>query len=166
MSALIVAIALLGGALEIDPDSSFGFDRVDVLSEDPGTWLHYDLPYAAIFPASPALRFATQVKVVWRTPLRGLLLGTSLRSISAVIEAPILLREAHGLYWTAGLQSRLLCPSGLMAGLAWRWGPLRLGAGLSLLSSASWSHLRWSHWVALPTVGIGVGRRYSARDSS
>ncbi len=161
MPALILSLTLLGGALELDEDASFGFERVDILSEDPGTWLHYDLPYAGVFPTSPAMRFLTQIKVVWRTPLRGLYVGTSVRSISAVLEVPLFTTDRHGLHLTAGAQSRLLLPSGVMTGLAWRWGPLRLGAGLSVLSAASWSNRRWTQWSFLPTVGIGVGRRYS-----
>jgi hypothetical protein len=164
MPAALIALALLGGALELDPDGGFGFDRVDILSEDPGTWLHYDLPYAGTYPTAPAIRFIAQVKPVWRTPVRGLYVGTSLASQSAVLERPVFLTDCHGLYWSAGLQTRLLLPAGLMGGVAWRYGPLRVGAGLSLVSTASWRHRNWTQWSALPTVGIGIGRRYQAPD--
>ena len=161
MPAALIALALLGGALEIEPERGFGFDRVDLIAEDPGTWINYDLHYSGIFPTSTAVRFVTQVKVSWRTPVRGLYLGTSLSSISATLEAPLLLTERHGLFWTAGLQTRLFVPKGVTAGLAYRVGPVRVGAGVSVLSTASWSHLRWTQWSVLPTVGIGFGRSFS-----
>ncbi len=144
---------LLGAGLGASPLS---FDRVDVVSEDPGLWLNYDVPYAHVYWPRTGYRFLEQVKPVWRIrALEGLHLGVSLRSQSLVYERS--LGVGHGLYWTAGVQTALLLPRGALGGLAWRRGHFRLGVGVSLLSSATWARPEWTHWQLLPTLGLGVG---------
>lgn len=136
--------------------SGFGFDRVDVVAEDPGTWMNYDLPMGTSYPPSLAIRFLSQVKPVWTTPVEGLTIGTSLASQSVVYEQP--LWKQAGLYWSAGLQTQLLMPRGALAGLAWRRGHFRIGAGVSAVSGSSWARPDWTTWSFLPTLGFGIGR--------
>lgn len=128
-------------------------DRVDLVSEDPGTWVNYDLPVVGANSTATVLRFVEQLKLVWRTPVERLFVGTSIASQSLVYEHPLLEKS---LFLSAGLQTKLLLPRGITAGLAWRAGYVRLGAGVSVLSSASWSNLNWTRWSVLPTVGVGI----------
>ncbi len=127
-----------------------------MLSEDPGLWLHQEASRLKVDPLTPAVRFITQVKLVWSTPVRGLDFGVSVGSQSLVYEYP-LVPEAN-LSLSVGLQTRLLLPRGGMVGLAWRAGPVRLGVGLSAFSEASWSRVDYSQWTILPTLGLGFGR--------
>ena len=136
----------------------FGFDRVDLLSEDPGVWLHYDAPMLTLNTSASALRFVEQLKFVWTLPMTGFYLGTSIASQSLVSESPLL--QNTGLFLTGGVQTRLLLPRGATVGLAWRAGPVRLGLSLNAQSTASWARPNWSEWSVLPTFGLGIGRTY------
>jgi hypothetical protein len=149
MLALVAAVVLAA-----EP-AGVRFERVDVLSEDPGLWLYQEAPRLGVDPVTPTVRFLTQVKAVWTTPVPGLGFGVSLASQSLVYEYP-LVREAH-LSLSLGLQTRLLLPRGAMAGLAWRAGPVRLGVSLSVFSEASWSRVDYGQWTVLPTLGLGFG---------
>lgn len=153
MLALVTA-ALLAA----EPASARGvrLERVDVLSEDTGLWLYQEAPRLTVDPLTPTVRFLTQVKTVWSTPVRGLDFGVSLSSQSLVYEHP-LVPEAN-LSLSMGLQTHLLLPRGAMVGLAWRAGPVRLGLSLSAFSEASWAHVSYRHWTVLPTLGLGFGR--------
>jgi hypothetical protein len=147
---------IVSAALAATLAGSFQFDRVDLLSEDPGVWLNHELPGTLAYPVKPAVRLLTQVKPVWATPVPNLYVGTSLVSQSVVYEHPL---WAPGNLWlTGGLQTRWLMPRGALAGLAWRYGRVRVGLGMSAVSDASWARPSWTHWSFLPTVGIGVGR--------
>ena len=136
--------------------SEFGFDRVDVVSEDPGVWLNYDLPTIGSYPIRPALRFIEQIKLVLTTPAEDLYVGLSLSSQSVVLEREI--PGVAGLRWTVGVQTRALVPRGGFGGLAYRIGVFRFAAGASVASAAAWANLSWTSWSILPTVGIGIGR--------
>lgn len=139
--------------------AGFGFDRVDLVSEDTGLWLNHEVPSAGAYPTRAALRFVTQVKVVFDLPgLEGLQAGASLSSQSVSLERPLDLGFLpKGFYWHAGLQTRLLMPRGVFGGLAYRWKWFRVGAGVSALSGASWATPTWSSWTVVPTLGLGVG---------
>ena len=134
-----------------------GLDRVDLISEDPGTWLHYDLPMAPYNVLGVTVGFVQQLKMVLRLGVldESLHLGFSMVSQSIVLERPLPLPN---LYWSGGVQTSLLLPRGLLAGVAWRPGRIRIGAGVSLLSSATWRRPDWTSWHVLPTVGFGLGR--------
>lgn len=148
-----LALLLLGASLGAAP---LHFDRVDVLSEDPGLWLNYDLPLARVYLPRTGYRLLEQVKPVWRiAAVEGLHVGVSLRSQSLVYERS--LGVGHGLFWTAGVQTALLLPRGALGGLAWRRGYFRVGVGVSLLSRATWALPEWKRWQLLPTLGLGVG---------
>ena len=133
------------------------FDRVDLLSEDGGTFLHYDMPLAGAYAPQVGLRFLEQVKAVVALPV-GLYAGASVASQSLSYEGMLRRgQDGRGLVWTASLHTRLLMPYGAHAGVAWRVGLLRLGAGASLSTQATWSRREWNQWRVLPTLAVGIG---------
>jgi hypothetical protein len=131
----------------------FRLDRVDVLSEDPGTFLGEGpgLPRTA---SVTGIRFVSQVKPVIATPAEGLLVGISLATQSVYYERPIW----KGIGLTTGVQTRMLLPRGALLGGHVRAGRLRLGVSANLLSGATWARPDWTTWRVLPGVGIGIGR--------
>jgi hypothetical protein len=131
------------------------FERVDVLSEDTGQWLNQNAPRLLVEPLTPSVRFLFQIKPVFTTPVRGLSFGLSIASQSLVYEYPLV--ESLRLSLSVGVQTRLLLPRGALVGLAWRYGPVRIGAGLSVFSEASWANIDYRAWTVLPTVGLGFG---------
>lgn len=131
------------------------FDRIDVLAEDPGTWWLDDLPRAGWNGGTVALKGLAQVKVVVALGGDGLQLGISASSQSLVLERPIW--PSADLYAWGGLQTALLLPRGLMAGISYRPGPVRISVGVSAVSSASWARPDWSSFALLPTIGLGFG---------
>ena len=139
------------------------FDRIDVLNEEVPTFLHYDVPIEHAYPTGTALRFVEQLKVVVTLPMEGLYLGASLRSQSLSYEGPIWKQaDGRGLFWTAGLSTRLLMPYGAQAGVAWRVGFMRLGVGLQAASAATWARPAWGEWQVLPTLALGFGPNIAA----
>jgi hypothetical protein len=136
-------------------DPGWRLERVEILSEDPGSWLHYELPMARYRPSTAALRFVEQVQPVWQTPWEGIVLGTSLSIQTLQIEQAL---GETGLSWSAGVQTKLLCPRGLVGALHWERNRLHLAAGISASSMASWQNPSWSVWQVLPTAGIGLMR--------
>lgn len=147
-------VSLLAAALAASP---IAFDRVDIVSEDPGLWLNYDVPAARAYPISTGVRLLKQVKPVVRiVPVEGLYAGVSLQSQSVTYEGKLL--PQYGLTWSAGVQTRLLLPTGAFGGVAWRVWRMRFGLGVSAISAASWARPDWTNWKVLPTVGIGIGR--------
>ena len=153
----LALLLVLGASLHAAP---LHFDRVDVLSEDPGLWLNHDLPFASVYWPRTGYRLLEQVKPVWRIrAVQGLHVGVSLSSQSLVYEHPLGVGWglSQGLSWSVGVQTALGLPRGALAGLAWRRGPFRVGLGVSLLSSATWARPEWTYWWVLPTLGLGVG---------
>ena len=148
LAALLISVALATTPIRLE--------RVDIISEDPGIWIHDDLPLLLGTPLSPALHFAEQIKLVWGLPVEGLSIGTSYSSQSLFYEGSLF--GWQSITAGVGLQTFLLLPRGLWVDVAWRRGPLRLALGFSTLSHASWTHLSWDRWRFLPTVGIGIGR--------
>lgn len=137
---------------------SFGFERVDILSEDPGVWLHYEAPMIGVYAVAPLLRLVEQTKVVFHLPVENLYAGASITSQSLTYEQA--LSSEKGLFWSATLQTRLLFPRGLNLGLAWRTGRLRLGLSLSAFTDGSWSRPNGMAVTVVPTLGVGFGREY------
>lgn len=132
-------------------------DRVDLLSEDKGTFLNYDLPMAGAYVPITAGRFVEQVKVVLALPAN-LYAGASIASQSLSYEGPLWRsQDGRGLFWTASVHTRLLMPYGIHAGVAWRFGLLRVGVGASASSQASWARPAWSEWKVLPVLALGIG---------
>jgi len=131
----------------------FGFDRVDLLSEAPGTFLHWDAPLFATGPLDKTLRFLEQVTVVWRLPWQGFHMNLSLGTQSLTYEHPLV----AGLFVTGGLQTRLLFPSGANVGVAYRLGILRVGLSASMTTSGSWAAPGVFAPQFLPALGLGIG---------
>ncbi len=152
-------IALAGLLLLAGParPAALIFDRVDLISEDPASWLNYDVPMAGVNATTVAVRWIEQVKVSWRLPTPGLTLGTSLASQSLFWERPV--SVAAGLSAGAGVQTTLLLPRGAFADVSWRRGRFRAAVGVGAVSSATWTDLDWTAWDLVPTLGLGVGRR-------
>ena len=138
--------------------SPLRFDRVDLLAEDPSMWVNDDLRRFTHISRIGAVRYVTQLKIVVELPFEGLYVGTSLSSQSFVAER--LLVSKLPIYGYAGMQSNLLLPRGIMGGLAYREGPLRVGIGFSAVSSATWRRMDWTVWSWLPAIGIGLGRSH------
>lgn len=143
--------------LAAGPTAVVQFDRVDLISEDPGTFVNYELAGAPTYPTKAAIRFVTQIKPVVAIPrVPGLTVGVSLSSQSVVYERPFLV---EGLHWTAGVQTALLMPRGALGGVAYRTGRWRFGVSASAISGSTWARPSYGQWTVLPTVGVGVGRK-------
>jgi hypothetical protein len=149
----VTALLLALGLAHAEP---FRLDRVDVLSEDPGTFLHESGPGIPRSPTVTGIRFVEQVKPVIATPADGLLVGLSLATQSVYYERPVY----KGLGLTTGVQTRMLLPRGALLGAHLRTGRLRIGVSANLLSGATWTRPDWTTWRVLPGVGIGIGRRF------
>jgi len=132
----------------------FRLDRIDVLSEDPGTFLGEVGPGLPRSVTITGIRFVEQVKPVIATPVDGLLVGVSLATQSVYYERPVY----KGLGLTTGIQTRMLLPRGALLGGHVRAGRFRLGMSANLLSGATWARPDWTTWRVLPGVGIGIGR--------
>ena len=131
--------------------------RVELLSTDPGTWIHYDLPAVATHATPTAIRFVEQVQPVLALPVDGLHVGLSMTSQSLSYERPL---GRSSLGWAAGVQTLLLLPRGAFAELTADWGPARLGLGASVLSHAKWARLGgYGQWDVLPAVSLGIRTR-------
>ena len=152
---MLVAAAI---ALNVALWPGLAFDRVDVLSEEPATWVNHELPLIDVNFTTTAIRWAEQIKPVVSLPMRHFYAGASISSLSLVYERPLI--PAHELYWGAGVHTRWLLPRGLFGGLAWRYSYFRLALGAIALSGTAWARPDWSHWLILPTIGIGIGREY------
>ena len=120
------------------------FDRIDVLSEDPGTWFNYEIPTLHAYPTKGLVRWVAQIKPVWKTSIDGLYLGTSFTSQSLTFESPI--KNQLPVYWTATYQTQLLLPKGVNIGLAWRGKGLRLAVGCSAIAESSWARPAYRSW--------------------
>lgn len=158
LATAALALALAADPAAAPPEWSPGFDRVDLISEDVGTFLNYDVLETTLYPLKPAMRFAEQVKVVFRLPWTGFSAGASIASQSLTYEFPI---GPKGLFLTGGLVTRLLFPRGVIAGAAYRVGRFRFGFSLSAFSSGSWSAPGSFQWTVLPSLGVGVGVPWS-----
>ena len=132
------------------------FDRIDLLSEDPGRWLLDEAPRTAALPGPTGVRWARQVKLSVSIPRASLVLGASLSSQSVSVRRPLTRRApiyAHG-----GVTLALGLPRGALVGVeAWR-GPVRFGLGLNVLSSATWARPVYDSWGLVPGIGVGIGK--------
>ena len=133
-------------------------DRVDLLSEAPGTWLPYEAPRLATAPGVAALRLAAQVSPVFSVDAVELSLSLSAQSLA--VRTP-LFRER--VFADAAVVTRAFLPVGARVGLAWRPGPVRIGLSLVALSDATWVRTDWRAWTVMPALGLGVGRDLRTR---
>lgn len=148
----MIALLLALGTATAEP---FRLDRVDVLSEDPGTFWGEVGPGLPRSTTVTGIRFVEQVKPVIATPVDGLLVGASLATQSVYYERPVW----KGVGLTTGIQTRLLLPRGALLGGHVRFGRVRLGLSANLLSGATWARPDWTIWRVTPGIGLGVGRR-------
>ena len=144
-------VLLLSGVMASD----FNFERIDIIAEDPGTWINYEVGSLPGYPTKGLVRWLTQIKPVVQTPVANLYIGLSLRSQSITYEVPI--HEKLPLTASISLQTQLLLPKGANAGFAWKRGHWRLATGISTVSEASWKRPAYASWVVLPTIGFGFG---------
>jgi hypothetical protein len=133
------------------------FDRVDLLSEDTGTWVNYELPLVGANTTTTLVRFVEQVKVSFTLPVERFYAGVSFASQSLNYEYPLV--PSWGLGLNLGLHTKLLLPRGVFLSASWRCWHTRVAVGVSLTSVASWARPDWSSWTVLPTLAIGFGRR-------
>ncbi len=152
----------LGSTLGVAQAAGLHLDRVELLSTDPGVWVNYDLPGAGPRFTTAAVRFVEQVQPVLSMPVDGLYVGLSWSSQSVSYERPF---GDLPLGWAGGVQTLWLLPRGAFAELTADLGPVRLGAGLSLLSQASWARLSgYDRWDPLPAFTLGwINRRHGQR---
>lgn len=132
-------------------------ERIDVLSEDPGTFVFDDLPRAAYTPRSTVLRWLEQVRFVATVPRYSLVLGASVASQS--ISYRFQVHPKAPVYGSAGIVTKLFLPRGLQLGAETWAGPVRLGVGLQVHSDATWARPDYTRWHAQPGIGIGIGRK-------
>ena len=131
-------------------------DRVDLIAAGPGTFVNYDLPIARSDTTRTAMRFVEQVQPVWRTPVENLYVGTSISSQSLIWDAPI--GDKVPLNYVVALETSLLVPRGLRAGVATILGPVRLEAGVSAITPSGWARVDYNTWTVMPTIGLGLQR--------
>lgn len=139
------------------------FDRIDILNEQVPTFLHYDVPTTKAYPLGTAMRFVEQLNVAFTLPLKGLYVNASLRSQGLTYEGALLpSSNGRGLFWMAGISTRLLMPYGAQVGLAYRVGFVRLSLGVQAASGATWARPSFGQWQVLPTLGLGFGPNVGA----
>lgn len=129
-------------------------DRVDLLSETPGTWLATELPRAAAAPGTVAARWVAQVSpvVTWgRCEL-----SASLAAQSLGVSLP--LDPVRPVSFDAAAVARAGLPIGARVGFGVGIGRVRFGLSAVTLSDATWVRPSWTEWTVFPAVGIGVGR--------
>jgi hypothetical protein len=163
MSVILALLTLAAspeavGVLEAPAAPSFGFERVDLVAELPGTFVNDDLPELAVDPVTIAVRFVEQVQVVFRVPVAGLTVGASLAAQCVYYAVPI--PGVRGLELQLGLQSRLLLPVGFSASVGWRIWRVRVGLGVVAATTASWDNLNYDHPYVLPTLALGIGQLF------
>ena len=132
-------------------------ERVDLFSEDPGSFVFHDLPRIGATPRSTAIRWVEQVRFVATMPRHGLVFGASIAAQS--VSYRFRLHPSAPVYASAGISTRLFLPRGLLLGAETWAGPVRLGLGLLVHTDATWKRLDYTHWTAQPGIGIGIGRK-------
>ncbi len=127
--------------------------RVEIVADDPGTFLIHELPMIGARPGATLLHGLAQVQPVWKAgPLT---VGTSIAAITVQGELPLTTLADGELAGLAGIQTRLGLPVGTLLGLSWTRDALWLDLAASIRADASWARPEWSTWSALPTIGVG-----------
>lgn len=145
--SLLLSLSALLSAAQAGP---VRLDRVEVLSLDPGGFLTQELPLAGVRPMGTAGQWLLQVQPVLAVKDLPLTVGVSVAAQSVAWEQPV------GPLTTAlGVQTRLGLPVGAFAGVAGDLGPVRLGAGGSYRSLATWAYLDgFADWALYPGVEV------------
>lgn len=158
MSAFASALLALALAGPSDAHAEkFGLAWVDIISEDSGRWLNYDVPMLGATPGTVGMRFLYQVQPVWQLPVKNLYVGTSVSSQSLHYERSFSVDLGPGdLGWFSGIHTRLIMPQGAMAGLRWKTTRTRLALGVSATSPSTWARPSYKVWSVLPTLGVSL----------
>lgn len=137
--------------------AKFRLERVELLADDTGAWLNYDLPMLGAHPLMVGFRLVEQTQLVWALPIENLKVGTGLESITVSYERSMSVDLAGGdLGWYGGLTTRLLMPRGVNAGVDWTKKRLRLAAGASMTSASTWARPGWGVWSPMPVLSVGL----------
>lgn len=172
MTALSTALLALSLAGSGQADAAkFRLAWVDIISEDTGSWLNYDLPMLGATPGTVGMRFLYQVQPVWGLPINNLYVGTSLQAQTLHYERTMKFDIGPGdVGWFAGAHTRLFMPSGAMAGLRWKTTRARLALGASAVSPSTWRRPGYKTWSVMPTLGFSIvlgkpepGERFEAQ---
>ena len=137
--------------------AKFRLERVELLADDTGAWLNYDLPMLGAHPLMVGFRLVEQTQLVWALPIENLKVGTGLESITVSYERSMSVDLGGGdLGWYGGLTTRLLMPRGVNAGVDWTKKRLRLAAGASMTSASTWARPGWGVWSPMPVLSVGL----------
>lgn len=131
--------------------SAATLDRVELLSDDPGTFAFDELPMLAARPGATGLRFIAQVQPVLRFD-SGVTVGASVSSLTVGWETR---PDEKGLGGLVAVPTRLGLPAGLVLAGSWRWGPVWVDVGMRATSGATWVRPGWSDTRIGPTIGLG-----------
>jgi hypothetical protein len=154
----VIAPLLLTTLLALPAQGAkFRLERVELLADDTGAWLNYDLPMLGAHPLMVGFRLVEQTQLVWALPIENLKVGTGLESITVSYERSMSVDLAGGdLGWYGGLTTRLLMPRGATAGVDWTKKRLRLAAGASMTSASTWARPGWGVWSPMPVLSVGL----------
>lgn len=153
----MIALASLAWATVPDREpAKIRLERIDLISEDPGTWLIDEIPRSTVAPRSAALRWMEQIRFGVVIPDASLVVGVSVASQSIAFRRPLLKRAP--VYAQAGISTSLGLPRGGLVGVEAWTGPVRFGLGVHAMSQARWARPRWDQWRVVPGVGIGFGQ--------
>ncbi|MBO84709.1 MAG: hypothetical protein CL927_05070 [Deltaproteobacteria bacterium] len=127
------------------------FERLELLSDDPGRFLSDELPMVAARPGNTALRFLAQVQ-----PVVGFgthfTLGTSLSAWTPGWETALGDRPIGVL---VAVPTRLGLPTGLVTAATYTRGALWVDLGVAAQTGASWRRPAYRDLRVVPTLGLG-----------
>jgi hypothetical protein len=149
-------IALVATAL----GAPLQLDRVDLLSEAPGTFLRDEAPRLGALPGPVAVQWLSQVSVVASAGPVDVSASFDAQTVSLVRRAsiPVGSRGEVPLSGEVGVVARGLLPVGVRMGIGWRPNALRFGVSVVALTDATWRSPAWRHLTLVPSLGVGVGR--------
>lgn len=159
LRSALIALGLAAGLSASAPAQAakFRLAWVDIVSEDNGTWLSYDLPMLGATPGTVGMRFLYQVQPVWGLPVENLYFGTSLQAQTLHYERTMKVSLGPGdLGWYGGLQTRLFMPNGAIAGLRWKTTRTRLALGASAFTPSTWRRPGVKTWSVMPSLGVSI----------
>ncbi len=136
-------------------------DRIEVVSDDPGTFVYDELPMLRARPGATGLRALAQVQPVIGVG-RFVTVGVSLTALTPAVE---LSDDQTGFGAVLAMPTRLGLPTGAIIAGSWRQGPLWLDVGLRAHTGASWLVPAGGDLRVGPTIGLGwvpAGQRPSS----
>ena len=143
-----MVIATLG-MVTLAAAAPVALERIELVAEEPGTWLLDDLPTVTTRPASVTLRWLEQVQPVLRLGESPLRIG-----VSWTMQGIFYAHDLGGLELEGGVQTSLGLPVGAGVTARRALGSWELGAGLGARCGASWADPRFTSWRVVPAVGV------------